>query len=111
MERVANNLTAAVVSQKKFSAISAFHILYVSNENLFFTPEVFTPYQGFNQAILMPGGRHKKLNLLTECSKSIFIKFYFKACRHLTCSQNKLAYKVSSISNYLSSRCKKTKIF
>ena len=39
-------------------------------------------------------------------------KFYFKACWHWTCIQDKLIYKVSSIwAIYLSSRCKKTKSF
>ena len=35
--------------------------------------------QGFTQAILMTGRQHKKLNLLTEFSNSVFIKLYFKA--------------------------------
>ena len=36
----------------------------------------------------------KKINLLTEFSDLIFIKFYFKACWNWTCIQNKLAYQV-----------------
>ena len=41
--------------------------------------EVAVGTQGFIQAILMSGRRHKKLNLLIEFSNSIFMKFYFKA--------------------------------
>ena len=55
--------------------------------------------QGFIQAILMSGRRHKKLILLIEFS--IFIKFYFKAYWRWICIQNKLAYYVSSILSYL----------
>ena len=55
--------------------------------------------QGFIQAILMSGRRHKKLNLLIEFS--IFIKFYFKAYWRWICIQNKLAYYVSSTLSYL----------
>ena len=79
MERVANNLTAAFVFAKIFSQYQLFTFSTSLLKNLFFTPEVVIPYQGFNQAILMPGGWHKKLNLLTECSNSVFIKFNFKA--------------------------------
>ena len=38
--------------------------------------------QEFIQAILMSRRRPKKLNLITEFSNSIFIKFYFKAHCH-----------------------------
>ena len=42
--------------------------------------------QGFIQAILMYGRRHKKLNLLIEFSNSIFIKFCFKAYKNMLTS-------------------------
>ena len=42
--------------------------------------------QGFIQAILMSGRRHKKLNLLIEFSNAIFIKFYFKAHKNMLTS-------------------------
>ena len=71
----------------------------------------FITRQGFIQAILMSGRRHKKLNLLIQFLNSIFIKLYFETYRHWTCIQNKLACYVSSILSYLSSRCKKTKVF
>ena len=45
------------------------------------------PKQGFVQAILMSGRRHKKL---IEFSNSIFLRFYFKAYWRWTCIQNKL---------------------
>ena len=51
--------------------------------------------QGFIQAILMPGRQQKKLNLLTEFSNLIFVKFYFKAYWCWICLQNKLAYLTS----------------
>ena len=50
------------------------------------------PQQGFIQAILMSGRRHRKLSLLIEFLKSIFIKYYFKASWCWTCIQNKSAY-------------------
>ena len=58
--------------------------------------------QGYIQTILMSGRWHKKLNLLTEFSNSIFIKFYSKAywCLKI-CIRNKCAYKVFSILSYL----------
>ena len=37
-------------------------------------------YQGLIQAFLKSGRQHKKLNLLTEFSNSVFTKIYFKAC-------------------------------
>ena len=46
--------------------------------------------QGFIQAILMSGRRHKKLNLLFKFSNSIFVKFYIKAYWPWTCIQNRL---------------------
>ena len=70
--------------------------------------------QGYIQAILMSGRRHKKLNLLIEFSNSTFIKFYFKACWCLKiCIRNKCAYEVFFLFEaiYLSSRCKQTKMF
>ena len=45
------------------------------------------PKQGFVQAILMSGRRHKKL---IEFSNSIFLRFYFTAYWRWTCIQNKL---------------------
>ena len=68
---------------------------------------MYIQYQGFIRAILMSGRRHKKLNFLIEFSNSIFIKFCFKPYWRWTSIQNKLAYNVSSILSYLSSRCKK----
>ena len=53
--------------------------------------------QGFIQAILMSGRRHKKLNLLIEFSNSFFIKSNFKAFWHQNYVQNTLVYQVSSI--------------
>ena len=65
--------------------------------------------EGFIQAILMSGRRHKILNLLIEFSNSIFIKIYFKAYWRWTCIQNKLPYKVYSMLSYLFAL--QTKIF
>ena len=50
-------------------------------------------HQRFIQASLMSDRQHKKLNLLSEFSNSIFKKNnIFKAYWSLTCTQNKLAY-------------------
>ena len=54
--------------------------------------------QGFIQAVLISGRRHKKPNLI-EFWNSIFIKFYFKAYWCWTCI--KLLCKVFSILSYL----------
>ena len=82
-------------------ASSLRHVLDITDltKNSDFWPIFRDHVQGFIQAILMSGRRHKKLNLLIEFS--IFIKFYFKAYWRLTCIQNKLAYYVSSILSYL----------
>ena len=52
------------------SAIQS-HVIFDNNRICIYS-------QGFIQAILMSGRRHKILNLLIEFSSSIFIKFVLK---------------------------------
>ena len=70
------------------------HLLLLHIKLFYKTKRSGTSVQGFMQAILISGRRHKKLNLLTEFWNSIFIIFFLKRIKTKwlrACIQNKSA--------------------